>query len=353
MPNKIHGITKVISVIFALSLISSSLISNAQNKNSIEDIKKIQKNIREKDPQKIVPKELKQKSKDILNSNQGNLDIEIDQINKKVKINNQVKGNTTIGIPNVEQLNSGINVDNQVVFSSKNNKFDVLVEAVDGGMRQVINIKDSSAPTVYDFPVELTAGEKLTLNEDGSAKVTSEDSQNDKKLKAEINQKNPEQKLTEGKVKLIIGKPWAKDANNKDLKTSYSIVDNKILRQTIDTKNAVFPVVADPIWCGNAVSSTTWIYRDNMWSASIYPTGCGAWGGQSWDSWLEAYGKISNYGSYNGNWYYVWDKSSNYWSMYNQYACHVDWPGGLKTPWNIEPSRADKGYWGFWNDFCN
>jgi Protein of unknown function (DUF2599) len=346
MLSKSHSITKILSIIFAFSLISSNLITNAQTKNSIEDIKKVQKNIREKDPQKVVSQELTQKSKNTLSSPQDNLEIEIDQVNKKVKINNQNKGDTTIGIPNIDQLNDGINVDNQVVFGSKNNKFDVFIEALDGGMRQVINIKDNTAPTTYDFPVELNTNEKLVVNEDGSASVITPDSQEDKIKKIEINQKNPELKLKSGKSKILIAKPWAKDANNKELSTSYSIINGNTLRQTIDTKNAVFPVVADPIWCGNAVASTSWLWRNNVVSASIVPTNCGAWGGQAWYSWEEAYSKIDNR---------YWDRNTNYWSMYNQYACHVDFAKGYKPQWNIEPSKADKGYWGFANfwDQCN
>ena len=37
--------------------------------------------------------------------------------------------------------------------------------------------------------------------------------------------------------------------------------------------------------------------------------------------------------------------------------CHADWVGPFKPGWvwNIEPSKADKGYWGFANfwDQCN
>ena len=45
--------------------------------------------------------------------------------------------------------------------------------------------------------------------------------------------------------------------------------------------------------------------------------------------------------------------SSKYMSMYHQYVCHADLAKGLKTPWNIEPWKEDKGYWGFVNNFPN
>lgn len=36
-------------------------------------------------------------------------------------------------------------------------------------------------------------------------------------------------------------------------------------------------------------------------------------------------------------------------SMYNQFVCHADFARGLKVPWNLEPWKKDKGYWGFAN----
>ncbi len=94
-------------------------------------------------------------------------------------------------------------------------------------------------------------------------------------------------------------------------------------------------------------------------SASNNPTWCGAWyyGGVQWDCWQESYDKTSNFGYQGYNIIYVWNKSTNYWSMYNQFMCHADWVGPFKPGWvwNIEPSKADKGYWGFANfwDKCN
>jgi Protein of unknown function (DUF2599) len=52
----------------------------------------------------------------------------------------------------------------------------------------------------------------------------------------------------------------------------------------------------------------------------------------------------------------MWDKAWNtnkYWSMYNQYACHVDFAQGFKTPWNLEPYTPDKGYNNFLWSQCN
>ena len=325
-------LSKILTAVFVFSVIIASLPATAaESKNSIDDLKKIQNNIREKDPFKIKSQKIISKSKNVQVSNQSELSIEIDQVSKKINIINDKKGNTLIDIPNRDKLTEVQTIDNQVIFSNKEVKFDVIVEAIDGGVRQIINLKDSSAPSTYDFPIELLNGEKLIVNKDGSAKI----------VLAEISSITKE-----AKTKTLIAKPWAKSADGKELPTTYEVVGNNILRQKIDLKEAIFPVVADPIWCGNAVSSTSWLDRGGVWSASIIPTSCGAWGGQAWYSWEEAYSKIDSA---------HWDRNTNYWSMYNQYACHVDFAKGVKTPWNIEPSKSDKGYWGFANfwDQCN
>lgn len=51
---------------------------------------------------------------------------------------------------------------------------------------------------------------------------------------------------TEGNLILpFINKPWALDATGKQLPTTYSLVENKII-QDVDNRNAVYPIVADP-----------------------------------------------------------------------------------------------------------
>ena len=47
------------------------------------------------------------------------------------------------------------------------------------------------------------------------------------------------------------------------------------------------------------------------------------------------------------------DNPTKFESLHNQYKCHADWARGLKTPWNIEPEKPDKGYWGFVANKCN
>ena len=322
------------------------------------EIRNILKSVKEKDPTKMEIKNLTKKSKNISESNQGDLKMEVDSKIKKIKISHTKKGNMMVGMPANIETKEGQTIDDQIVFTGKSNKADIIVQAVDGGVRQVINIKSSDAPSFYDFPLELEKDEKIILNEDGSALITRQYTPEEKSKIPKIVPIGI--KVADFAVKFSISKPWAIDANGKNLSTRYEKINDSTLRQIIELKDAVFPVTADPIWCGNAINNTGWIQRDGVWSDSIYPTSCGAWncGGQ-WNCWQEVYDKTKICGAYSGNTCTVqpWgsSKKTNYWSMYNQFMCHADIPKGLKVPWNIEPSKADKGYWGFANfsDQCN
>ncbi len=54
--------------------------------------------------------------------------------------------------------------------------------------------------------------------------------------------------------------PWALDANNRSLPTSYSITSNTIT-QTVDTTGAQFPVVADPHYTWGIITGTVYFNK--------------------------------------------------------------------------------------------
>lgn len=261
--------------------------------------------------------------------------VNIDPENSKIEIKNS-KGVLKFEKPsNIHSQSFEIN-DYKIVYSG--NKVQSTIEVIDGGIRQVINIESKNAPNFYDFPMNLENGQYISLNNDGSININ--------------NQK--------GEQVIFILKPWAKDSENKELKTWYEVIPNGI-RQHVDFNNAIFPVVADPTWCGSAIQYVSWIKRGGQWSASNKPTWCGYWncGGQ-WSCWQESYDKTPWCSLYSGNTcvHVAWNKQYNtnqYWSMYNQFMCHADIPKGTKPEWNLEPAKPDKGYWGFTNftDQCN
>lgn len=90
-------------------------------------------------------------------------------------------------------------------------------------------------------------------------------------------------------------------------------------------------------------SKVEWISRGGVWSLSVTPhfAANGYSKDQAW-----AFLKSAHVG--NSQWNH---KNVN--SMYNQFVCHYDWAGSFKTPWNLEPSTSDKGYWGFVANACN
>lgn len=333
----------LLSLIIVSTLLSFSIPSQAKNdeiKVNGKDKKEISKNLKkinDKKPDDLVSQKLSSVDDNSFNSAQENLTINLDLKTKKTKIIRPNKSDVEIGLPISNLYDSVDVVDDKAIYSGTNSKSEIIIEAVDGGIRQFINIKSADAPSFYDFPVTLLPGEVIKINENGSGNILDQN----------------------GVSKLIIGKPWAKDANGVELKTTYSVIGS-ILRQQIDFTNAVFPIVADPIWCGVTTSYVSWINRDGMWSASNHQTGCGAWNcGAMYACWQESYDKTYYCAQFSGNQCVTipWNKSNNGQnnSMYNQFFCHANTIAGAKYPWNLEPSRADKGYWGFTNfwDKCN
>lgn len=354
-------------LIFSVLFIPVSTFANNQpetkiNRKPSKEISNIIEKTKKFDPQKPISQKLSKNVKDNneLTSDQKDLKIKFNLKNKKVKLENKDKGNITIGIPNQNQYDSVDQIDDKLVYTGKNSKTDIVIESVDGGMRQILNIKDNTAPNFYDFPVELETGEKIVLNQDGSALV----------------------KKANGQTKLTILKPWAKDANGKDLKTEYQINGNN-LRQVIDFKGAVFPITADPAWCGNVVGTVNWAYDNTYgaryWMLRIQPTWCGRLVASStvisstsihrwnliinnpnaWSNWMEVYNKTPNCALYSGRtcvtiaWNKQWN-TNQYWSMYNQFMCHLYNPAtSNKDYWNIEPHRPDVGIVQMYLKRCN
>ena len=332
------------------------------NLDTKKEIKATIENLNKVDPQKPTITKLEKKSKGEVISNNNNLKVSIksdrtiSMDNGRNKINLKVDNHgedqeifpLTKGV-SVSKTDRGYQkeeytkpklVDDKVIYQGT--KVDTIVEAIDGGIRQTINIKDPTAPKVYNFPMELQKDQRIVINPDGSANV--------------LNAK--------GESITTILKPWARDSDNKDLKTFYTVdkIDKNILQQHIVTNDMTrYPVKADPIFCGQAISYINWIMRDGIWSVSVTPTWCGSSScvyNNGWACWQEVIDKTPICARYSGRTCVTipWDKRWNtnqYWSMFNQFVCHVDIARFIKTPWNLEPIKTDKGYWGFYWNQCN
>jgi hypothetical protein len=338
--------------------------------NQLEEAKTALENISKVDPHKELIEmekenedvEFKQLELNQLTLEQDNLTIEINKKEGSITLNSEENQTPKIEIPDNQ---TPIVIEDKLIYTSP--FADKVVETVNGGVRQIVHIKNYNAPKFYDFPMGLAEGQELNLNKNGGATVADE----------------------EGETIMVIGAPWARDADGNDLETYYEIVNQNTLRQHIDfDKNTAFPVSADPTWCGRyigyqeAVSFVDWWrpkdfkgnYIPGKWSLQVIPTFCGSFiaNPTPWKEWQEVVDKTPDSPH--------WDKeygTDKYWSMYNQYVCHSDFVPyhniAMDTPavriplkrfvdengydsrneYNLEPWRENKGYWGFITSLCN
>jgi hypothetical protein len=296
------------------------------------------------DPNKPTKKKfLKQDKKNELLSDQDNLKIETQGTNFTFK--DKLKGSFKVILPLTQNHKITTEYDGAQINSGENTTYDILSEPVDGGLQNVITLKNEQAPVKYDFLLTENIGDSINLESNGSVTIK------------DIN----------GNLKTLILPPWAKDANGKNLLTKFTINDN-VLTQHIDTKNAIFPVTADPTWCGNIISSIWWGWTNaygGKFTTHVKPTWCGRVSGNltpaygilgaaanTWFAWAEFYDKTP----WNENW--NWSErqygTNKYWSMYNQFICHYINPlAATKVVWRIDWWRPNKGLVAtYWNK-CN
>ena len=139
-------------------------------------------------------------------------------------------GDTEINItlPELDKPQEGEIIAKGVVAYASESDFSNTVQANnDGSVRMTTIIDNPNAPTEYEYKVDLPTGGKIELQSDGSAVLYN----------------NKQEPIS------IIAKPWAKDANGKEVKTWFS-TDGLTLIQHVEhnVPDIVYPVVADPTW---------------------------------------------------------------------------------------------------------
>jgi hypothetical protein len=103
-------------------------------------------------------------------------------------------------------------------------KTSTIVDPVGTGVRlATVTTDDSRDEQTFRYQLGLPAGASASRTADGAVKIARAD----------------------GSALVSIAAPWAKDANGKSLPTSYTISGSTLL-QTVQTRGAAFPVVADP-----------------------------------------------------------------------------------------------------------
>ncbi|MFF9080266.1 DNRLRE domain-containing protein [Streptomyces rubiginosohelvolus] len=137
---------------------------------------------------------------------------------------------TQLGLPAADSKGSVIG--GNVVYNSTGPVDTVVQPTVDGGSRTLQIIKNSSAPHDYETSFTIPAGMKAVTHDDGSVSILPED---DSKEQAGF-----------------FEAPWAKDAQGKDVPTSYKVVGKKLVQHVEFNENSQFPIVIDPSWWSTA-----------------------------------------------------------------------------------------------------
>ncbi len=116
----------------------------------------------------------------------------------------------------------------------------------------------------------------------------------------------------------------------------------------------MFPIIADPLFCGTQISSTNWFQNPDSshWTLSVYPSPCGfyaanlSWYARYGDAWQDVSSATGTYG-----WCSYWS-NDQYASMFYQFVCHYNVLGSLKAvipgstqyAWNLDEWRPNVGW---------
>jgi hypothetical protein len=152
------------------------------------------------------------------------------------------RGTASIGLPFASDAADAVAVKPGVVSYDNNNGSRTVPVVLDDGSVQINTvIENANAPTRYDYPITVPVGSKLVTNEDGSV-FAKDDS---------------------GAISLMIAAPWAKDANEKDIPTSYEISGTTLIQKVdhVQSNDVAYPVVADP-WLGKNLIARAWVEND-------------------------------------------------------------------------------------------
>ncbi|WP_055473308.1 DNRLRE domain-containing protein [Streptomyces pathocidini] len=168
----------------------------------------------------------------IATTEENTVSIPWDGKNNSIDIQNEQMPNK-LSIP--QGGTSGTQVGGNVVYTSSGPVDAVVQPTTDGGSRTLNIIKNGSAPHDYETGFVIPAGMKVVTHDDGSVSLYSEGDEDAEKAP----QKEPAG---------FFDAPWAKDANGKDVSTSYKVVGNKLVQHVDFDSNSAFPIVIDPSW---------------------------------------------------------------------------------------------------------
>jgi len=145
----------------------------------------------------------------------------------------------SIGLPFATQANNArVEQTGVVSYNNNNGSTTVPVLTADGNIQINTVIESASAPTRYEYPIDIPAGGTVVQSKEDDSVVVFDAS---------------------GEVIMTVAAPWAKDARGNSVPTRYEVV-NDVLTQVVDHSHSfIYPIIADP-YVGNGVFySSAWI----------------------------------------------------------------------------------------------
>lgn len=175
----------------------------------------------------------------------GNVTVEVPKTaSGDVRVTGPDGSTLAVSLPETKDVTGHKAGAGTVVYPSAANSTDIAVQpTTDGGARALVTLKNSSAPTQHRFTLDLPAGSELTPNDEAGYDIV---------------------KGSGHGGKFVLGKidaPWAKDAQGRDVPTSYKLEGTTLVQEVTTDKNTAYPVVADPKWTWGIVSGTVYFNK--------------------------------------------------------------------------------------------
>jgi hypothetical protein len=152
-----------------------------------------------------------------------------------VSIDDGSGGSLNIGLPFADRAGDATRKSGVTVYDNGNGSSTVPVAHSDGSVQISTVISDANAPHNYAYALDLSSGQSLASNTDGSVSIVGDD----------------------GSIDATVNAPWAKDANGQAVSTHYTVHGNTLTQVVDFTSQTAFPVVADPTviwqWWGNQI----------------------------------------------------------------------------------------------------
>ena len=220
------------------------------NKITNEDVKKSYNNVENivKESSKVNLIKNKESNFELNTKNQKIVVPEKDS--SKVEISSgELKVN--IGFPKTDKVNNKGEILKQgiVSYSGESNFSNIVQVNNDNSIRMMTIIDNPLAPKEYEYKLDLNLGSKIELSKEGGALV----------------------KNKEGEIILKVSKPWAKDAEGKEVTTYYKVKGTSLIQVIEHSKELnIYPVIADPTWSEIQYCALPWnTYACSLASGSI------------------------------------------------------------------------------------